>query len=224
MTIATPNALDLVPVGLHIGGDARRSPGGGTVPHVNPATGKPQREVQLGDATDVDTAVAAARAALAPWAAWHPARRRNVLLECARRIRASAEELIPAIALETGSPVMPGRGLVELAATWTEGAAVCVEQLHGQAINDGPDVLDYTLVQPIGVVAVIITWNAPVGSFGMCVAPALAAGCTVVIKPSELAPFTSVMLARICEEAGVSYFRIGRGSATSAGVVLGVFT
>jgi len=201
--ITHPDATTILPTGLLIDGARCAPTTADAVDHVNPSTGKPQIKVALASARDIDTAVAAAKSALPGWAAWHPSKRRNVLLDCARRFRRAADDLVPAIALETGSPVTGGRALIELAATWTEGAAVCIEQLHGQVINHGPGVLDYTLVEPVGVVAVILTWNAPVGSFGMCVAPALAAGCTVVVKPSELAPFTSVLMAQICEQAGI---------------------
>ena len=189
--------------GLLIDGQLLQTSSGGTVDHVNPATGKAQREVVLAGAAEVDAAVAAARAALPGWAAWHPARRRDALLRLAGLIRERSAALLPAVALETGTPVAVGGGLIELAASWTAGAAVCVEQLHGQVVNEGPGILDYTLVEPVGVVAVVLTWNAPLGSFGMCVSPALAAGCTVVVKPSELAPFTTTALAQLCEEAGI---------------------
>jgi aldehyde dehydrogenase (NAD+) len=188
---------------LLIDGTVLERSSAGTDEHVNPATGKPQREVVMAGVAEVDQAVAAARAALPAWAAWHPARRRDALLRFAHLVRDQANDLVSAIALETGTPVALGGGLIELCASWTETAAVCCEQLHGQVIDEGPGVFDYTLAEPIGVAAVILTWNAPVGSFGMCVAPALAAGCTVVIKPSELAPFTTIALAKLCEDAGI---------------------
>ena len=201
--MSPPEALTTLPSGLHVAGEMRPTSSGGVMAHVNPATGKPQREVVLAGVAEVDAAVAAARAALADWGAWHPARRRDALLNFSRLVRARAAELVPMVALETGTPIAVAGGLTELCSSWTDAAAVCVEHLHGQVIDHGPGVFDYTRVEPVGVVAVIITWNAPLGSFGMCVSPALAAGCTIVVKPSELAPFTCLALAQLCEEAGI---------------------
>ena len=191
--------------GLLIGGEDLSSSSGGTFDHVNPTTGRVQQAVVMASADDVDRAVAAARAGQAEWKRWKPEERRRVLTRVADSIRAHTDELTMVMALENGIPVSLGRDImVPLSADWFEYAASWADKLEGQVVPTVPhEVFDYTPLEPIGVVAVVLTWNGPVGSWGMCVAPPLAAGCSVIVKPSELAPFSSLTLGRICAEAGL---------------------
>lgn len=190
--------------GLLIGGADLSTASAGSFDHVNPATGQIQQSVLMAGKDEVDRAVAAARAGQAEWKRWKPEERRRILTKIADSIRAHAEELSCVMALENGIPVSMARDImVPLGADWFEYAASWADKLDGQVVPTDSNTFDYTLIEPIGVVAVVLTWNGPVGSWGMCVAPPLAAGCSVIVKPSELAPFSSLLIGRLCMEAGL---------------------
>lgn len=190
--------------GLLIGGADLTTASGPSFDHVNPATGQAQQAVLMAGQDEVDRAVAAARAGQAEWKRWKPEERRRVLTRIADSIRAHSEDLSFVMALENGIPVAMARDImVPLGADWFEYAASWADKLEGQVVPTETSTFDYTLVEPIGVVAVVLTWNGPVGSWGMCVAPPLAAGCSVIVKPSELAPFSSLLIGRLCMEAGL---------------------
>jgi aldehyde dehydrogenase (NAD+) len=199
----TAEAVEL-PAGLFINGELIGSGTAGEHPHVNPATGRVQQTFPLAGTDQVDAAVAAARAAFAGWRAWAPARRHDVLQELARLIRRDAEELVVINALETGTPVSQQRPRLPDIAARFDYYAGWIDKLYGDTIPLSPGkAVDFTLLEPAGVVAKVLTWNTPLGGIGIGVAPALAAGCTVVIKPSELAPFAAVRFGQLCREAGI---------------------
>jgi aldehyde dehydrogenase (NAD+) len=188
---------------LLIGEEWVADPSGGRMEHVNPSTGKVLASFALAGASEIETAVAAARDAFPAWRAWAPNARREVLFEIARRLEIHAPELSVLRSLEIGAPLKPGGGL-NLAAEYFRYYAGWVDKLEGRTIPTYPGVaLDYTLVEPYGVVAVLIPWNGPVVSAGMKVAPALAAGNTVVLKPSELGPLAALRFAELCRDAGL---------------------
>lgn len=190
---------------IHLAGRRLAEGSAGVYEHVNPATGKVQGEVPLAGPAEVDEAVAAAQEAFKEWRKWRPEDRRRLLTRIAERIRAHEDDLAVLQARENGLPVSQGKAvLVPHGAGWFEAAAGWADKLEGAVVPTTPgETVDLTLLEPIGVVAVILTWNAPIGGWGMCVAPPLAAGCCVILKPSELAPFTSSFIARICEEEGM---------------------
>ena len=106
--------------------------------------------------------------------------------------------------LDTGLPISVAPSRVSNAAACFEYMAGWADKIEGKIIpSDRLRVLDYAVPDPYPVVASILTWNGPVMALGMAVAPALAAGCCVVLKPPELAPFTSIYFARLCQEAGL---------------------
>ncbi|MCV7222095.1 aldehyde dehydrogenase [Mycolicibacterium elephantis] len=178
---------------------------GGVHQHINPATGRPQADVPLAGRAEIDEAVAVAQTAFRKWRQWRPEDRRRLLTRIAARIREHEDELAVMQAMENGLPVSAAKAvLVPHGANWFENAAGWADKLEGTVVPTAPgETMDLTLMEPIGVVAVILTWNAPIGGWGMCVAPPLAAGCCVILKPSELAPFTSTFIARLCEEEGM---------------------
>lgn len=187
-----------------IGDSVRSSGSGGSFDHVYPATGKAQVNVALAGTTEVDEAVAAARAGLAHWRRWAPARRRQALTELARVIRADVDRLATLQTLENGMPQLIARAVVNACADWIEYAAGWADKLHGMVVPTDPGhVFDYVINEPIGVVGVITPWNAPLGSIGMCVGPPLAAGCSVILKSSDLAPLSPPAFGRLCLEAGL---------------------
>jgi aldehyde dehydrogenase (NAD+) len=193
---------NILPSGLVIGEQLVESGGAGWCDHINPATGSPQRHVQLADADDVDRAVRAAQAASATWCGLHPTERRRLLFRLAAVLREHGDELTTISALEAGIPV--GFPSHDFCAEWIEYAAGWSDRLEGQVVPlDPARIFDYTLPEPYPVVSVILTWNAPLSSIGMTAGPALAAGCCVVLKPSELAPFSSIRFGQLCLDAGL---------------------
>lgn len=175
-------------------------------PRVGPASGKPLFEG--GDSTDapVDAAVAAARRAF-DTGAWGRATGRDrakVLARAAALIEAQQEELAWLLLAETGKPIREARGEVAAAVNAFEYFSGLARDINGRTLRDvGPDVFAFTLREPAGVAAIIVPWNFPLGILGQKVPPALAAGCSVVIKPSPLTPLTALAVARILLEAGL---------------------
>lgn len=191
-----------LPSGLLIGSTWRTHASGGSIEHVNPATGQPQAAVPMAGPSEVDEAVAAAKAAFQEWRRWRPVDRQRVLLRVCELIRQNAEELGAISTLEAGITHEPRRAA--FTAEWFEHAVGWADKLEGRVIPTHPGaVLNYTLAEPYSVVAVILTWNGPFTSLGMTVAPPLAAGSCVVIKPSELAPFSALRFGQLCLEAGL---------------------
>jgi aldehyde dehydrogenase (NAD+) len=170
--------------------------------HLNPATGKPVGSFVLADEPAVDRAVAAAAEAYPAWRDLAPAARRDVLLELARLVQNHDAELGTLRTLELGAPLKRKRGR-SMAAEFIAYYAGWVDKLEGRTVPLGPGALNYTRPEPYGVVAVIIPWNGPVVSAGMKVAPALAAGNCVVLKPSELGPLSALRFGELCVEAGL---------------------
>ncbi|CDO30868.1 aldehyde dehydrogenase family protein [Mycolicibacterium porcinum] len=191
------------PVGLLVGEDWRSTASGGTREHVNAATGTVQAEITLAGPDEVDEAVRAARGAFADWRRWHPTERRRVLQRLVESMTAHRKEFIALSAQECGIPVQVGQAIVQMGIDWADSAATWADKVAGEVIPSAANVFDYTLAEPYGVVAVILTWNGPAASMGISVMPALAAGCCVVVKPSELAPFSALLFARLAREAGV---------------------
>ncbi len=198
---ALHDRTDLLAGGLLIGGEWLDEASGGRLDHVNPTTGKPQASFPLAGAAEVDAAVEAARAALPAWRREAPAQRRRILVRLAELLRERGEELITVSMLECGIPSTLARAAIT--GEWIEQAAGWAERLYGDVIPTDPAVFDYTTREPVGVVAVLLTWNAPLNSLGLTVAPPLAAGCTVLLKHSELAPFTALSFGKLCLEAGI---------------------
>ncbi len=190
---------------------------------LDPGTGKAFALVAAGDATDVDAAVGAARRALeGPWRRLTPAARGRILVRAAVLIHADAERLAVAETLDSGKRLVEARGDVSGTARAFEYYAGACDKLQGHSIPLGPDYLAYTLHEPIGVVAQIIPWNYPISTLARGLAPALAAGCTVVAKPAEQTPLTALMLAEILLRAGLpaGVFNVVTGTGAEAGAAL----
>ncbi|MFI6255894.1 aldehyde dehydrogenase family protein [Micromonospora zamorensis] len=172
----------------------------GTLPVVNPATGEVVAETPAGTADDVDSAVAAARAAFPAWAAATPQHRADVLRSLGAGLAARTEEIAQAITAEMGSPI----GMSRTAQVGFPAAVV--ESIAGLADDFAwtEEVGNSLIVrEPIGVVGAITPWNFPLQQIVSKLAPALLAGNTMVFKPSENAPLTARILAEVAAEAGV---------------------
>lgn len=176
---------------------------GGRRDHVNPTTGRPQASFAIAGAREVDDAVRSARAAFPAWRDRSPGDRRQVLLRLAELVEEQGPRFGPMTALESGTPIAIGSA-GRLTVEYLRYYAGWADKLEGRTVPVWPQAgFDYTRLEPVGVVGVLIPWNGPLTSIGQKVAPALAAGCCVVLKPSELAPFVALAFGRLCLEAGV---------------------
>ena len=198
-------AAELIPDGqLLVGGDWMGGSPALRRTHVNPATGKPLADVALAGPDEIDAAVAAARAAFPAWRRTAPGARRDILFRLADLVAGHAEELAALTALEMGQPYKMARAGAAGAVEWFRYYAGWADKIDGLLAPVAPGtVLDYVVPEPYGVVAAIIPWNGPVISLALKVAPALAAGNCVVLKPPELAPFSSLAFAALVTEAGL---------------------
>ena len=187
-----------------INGEYQPSAHGGTLDIINPATGKKYATLASGDEADVNLAYNAAHQAAEGWALTPLAERQAILQKIADIIDDISEELVAAEMLDTGKPISLARRLdIPRAASNFSFFAAAASQLASESHYMPGQAINYTMRQPIGVVGCISPWNLPLYLFTWKIAPALAAGNTVVAKPSELTPVTAAMLGEICNEAGL---------------------
>lgn len=193
-----PMLSHIIAGAAHAGGSA------GAFEHVNPASGQVQAVVPLAGSSEVDAAVAAANAAFPGWRGTSPETRRRILERLAALIGENSEQLARLSSLEFGGVIAFNRHLALLSQQFTSYYAGWADKLEGQVVrHDDESGFVYTIPEPLGAVAVIVTWNGPLISLGMKVIPALAAGNTVVLKPAEIAPFSSQMFLTLARQAGV---------------------
>ncbi len=169
---------------------------------VEPATERVMAEIPRAGVEETDAAVAAAKAAFPAWRAVAPADRAHLLLRMSELIVARSEELATLEARNAGKPIGDARGEIAMVAECFRYYAGAPERLLGHTIPVAGGV-DMTFREPLGVVGLITPWNFPMVIASWKVAPALAAGNTVVLKPAELTPLTSVQMERIGLEAGL---------------------
>src|SRR5262245_37025741 len=197
---------------------------GGTFPTLNPATNATLAAVADGSAADVDAAVRAARRAFdeGPWPRLKATERAAALRRIAGAIREHAEEFVELECLDIGMPVSQMRGLAARAAQNFDYYAGVIAELHGRAFQVGGEFLNYTLHKPVGVAGLIMPWNAPLMLSTWRIAPALAAGNTVVLKPAEWSPLTATRLAEVLAEAELpaGVFNVVHGFGETAGAAL----
>lgn len=192
-----------------IGADWVDAVSGETFTSENPATGEILAHVAAGDAADVDRAVAAARAALesGPWTTrMSPAVRARLLFRLADLIEANADELAHIESLDNGKPEKSAKRMdIPGAVETLRYNAGWATKLTGTTIptSAAGRSLVYTVREPVGVVGLIVPWNFPLATAVAKLAPALAAGCTVVLKPAEQTPLSAIRLAELCLEAGI---------------------
>ncbi|MGM7699151.1 aldehyde dehydrogenase family protein [Microbacterium sp. A84] len=191
--------------GHRIGGVETKASGGVNSPVVDPATGERWGSVPDADASDIDAAVAAARAAYPQWAARAPSDRAELLRRMADAIENRADVLSLTNTLENGSPVAETAGAAANAASILRVFASLAGQLEAGDVRAFPDRRNETVVaqDPIGVCALIAPWNFPINLVVIKLAPALVAGCTVVIKPAGPTPLSARFLLDAAEEAGI---------------------
>ncbi|MGH2783919.1 MAG: aldehyde dehydrogenase family protein [Actinomycetota bacterium] len=186
-----------------IGGDWRDG-AGSSMTDINPSTGKALADFPVGTAEEVDAAVRAAREAFeGGWRDVSPTVRRKLLLKLAELLAANATELGRTATEDMGMPWMFTIGEAAIAAECIEYYAGWADKLTGETIPlPAPSTLDYTLREPLGVAAAIVPWNSSMWLAAWKLAPALACGNAVVMKPSELAPLAALRLMDLIAEAG----------------------
>jgi acyl-CoA reductase-like NAD-dependent aldehyde dehydrogenase len=185
---------------LYVGGEWIAPLTGETIEVVNPTTEDVIGRIPAAGAADVDQAVAAARAAFGGWAATPATDRAAFLTAIAEQLSERGDALAATIAAELGMPVGLARliqvGLPTM--TFASTAALLEDELSSEVIGNS-----LVVREPLGVVAAITPWNYPLHQIAAKVAPALAAGCTVVLKPSEITPLCAFALAEICDAVGL---------------------
>src|SRR3981189_2179807 len=172
----------------------------------NPATGELLATVAEGDAEDINRAVAAARRAFeGPWGKVKPYERQGLLLKFADLVEKNFDELSTLDTLDMGGPISSPRGPKQAGPGMLRYYAGQSTALHGETIENSlpGDIFSYTLKEPVGVVGAIIPWNGPLGASVWQIGPAIATGCTVILKPAEEAPLTSLRLGELAMEAGI---------------------
>jgi aldehyde dehydrogenase (NAD+) len=204
--MATAPQIQVKPGKLFIGGKWVDAASGKTFPTINPATAETLTVLAEGDERDVATAVEAARKAFesGPWPEMSASDRGKILWKIGDLIDKYNEELGTLETLDNGKPVFESRQVdLPMVAEVFRYYAGWATKIHGETVPVRGPFLNYTLREPIGVVAAIVPWNFPLLLASWKVAPALAAGNTVVLKPAPWTSLTALRLAEICQEAGL---------------------
>lgn len=197
---------DLPPTRLLIGGDWCEAAGGRRFTIVNPATEQPIADIAEGCAVDIDAAVEVARTALTcgTWPAMSGAERGRILYRLAALLRERAEDVVRLESLDAGKPLPATRRMdLPAAIDCLEYYAGWADKIAGEVVPARRDALTFVERVPVGVVGVIVPWNFPLMNAVWKIAPALACGCTVVLKPAELTPLSALWLGRAALEAGL---------------------
>ncbi|MGO9803041.1 MAG: aldehyde dehydrogenase [Steroidobacteraceae bacterium] len=198
---------------------------GATFDCINPATGKLLARVAAGDAEDIERAVRGARAAFnaGSWSQRSPAERKQVLLSFADAITAHGDELALLETLDMGKPINDSLKVdIPAAARCVRWYAEAIDKVYDQVAPTGPDALALITREPVGVVGAIVPWNYPLLMAAWKFAPVLAAGNSLVLKPSEKSPLTALRVAELAVEAGIppGVFNVVPGLGQTAGKAL----
>ncbi len=223
-TISAPaeqKILELVPKQLYIDGEWRDG-SKGTFSVEDPATGETLVDVADASEDDAKAALDAAAAAGPEWAAYPPRERGEILRRAFEKIIAHEDELALLMTLEMGKPLKESKAEVAYGAEflrWFSEQAVRIEGRYATSPNGQGRLL--TMQQPVGPCLLITPWNFPLAMGTRKVGPAIAAGCTMVVKPAQLTPLSMLMLAKILEDAGLPKGVLNLVTATSSGETMG---
>src|SRR6201996_5277934 len=223
-TISAPEEqkiLETVPKQLYIGGEWRDG-SKGTFSVEDPATGESLVDVADASEDDAKAALDAAAAAGPEWAAHPPRERGEILRRAFEAITANADELALLMTLEMGKPLKESKAEVTYGAEflrWFSEQAVRIEGRYATSPNGQGRLL--TMQQPVGPCLLITPWNFPLAMGTRKVGPAIAAGCTMVVKPAQQTPLSMLMLARILEESGLPPGVLNLITASSSGETMG---
>ncbi len=215
----------MTPGALFIGGAWRPPVSGETYKTINPANEEPSAEVGKGDERDIDLAVAAARKAFdaGAWPRMAAAERGRVVWKLGDLIQQNLDEMARLESLNTGKTMFDsGKVEIPFAAEVFRYYAGWATKIHGETLQLRDNAFTFTLRQPVGVVGAIVPWNFPFLLSSWKIAPALAAGNTVVLKPASLTPLTALRFAELCQEAGLpeGVFNVVTGPGGKAGMAL----
>lgn len=196
--------LTSLPAGILVGGEWREASCGGRIGVEDPSTGKVLTEVADGNADDMAAALDAAAAAQPAWAATSPRSRAEILRRAFDAVIARADEIAWLISAEMGKPLAESAGEVRYGAEFLRWFSEEAPRISGtwRRSPEGTSRL-LTMKAPVGPTLMITPWNFPLAMATRKVAPAVAAGCTMVLKPSELTPLTSLLFADLMQEAGL---------------------
>ena len=189
-------------------------------PVIDPSTEEVCAVISLGDQADTDAAVAAAKAAFPAWAATPPARRKALVEKILEQYEARHEELARAISTEMGSPIDHARNEQAPCLPWhTKGFLKAFDEIQWVRPLRADTPNDRIALEPIGVVGLITPWNWPMNQIALKVIPALLAGCTCVLKPSEESPLNAMIFAEFCHDAGIppGVFNLVNGDGAGVG-------
>lgn len=196
--------MNAIPTQLFINGAWRETAGAKRMALINPATEEQIAEVASAERPEVEEAVASAhRAFLDGWGDLAPGKRTEIMFNIARVLREHLEELAQLECRNIGKPISDARDEVGLGARVFEFYAGGITKFYGQTIPVARGGFDYTIRTPLGVVAAIVPWNFPFPIACWKVAPALAAGNCVVLKPASLSPLTALLLGQLAHQAGL---------------------
>ncbi|GAB91285.1 NAD-dependent succinate-semialdehyde dehydrogenase [Gordonia rhizosphera] len=219
------NLLDTVPDGLFIGGTWRASSSGATLAVTNPATGEVIAEIADATPEDGMAALDAADAAAAAWAATPARERADILRRAFDLVQQRKEDFALVMTLEMGKPLAEARGEVTYGGEFLRWFSEEATRIQGR-YGPNPEGTGRMIVSqhPVGPCFLITPWNFPLAMATRKIAPALAAGCTVVVKPAALTPLTTLLLTQVLEEAGlpagvVNVVTTSKSSALSAPII-----
>jgi succinate-semialdehyde dehydrogenase / glutarate-semialdehyde dehydrogenase len=215
-------AVDRAPTQLYVGGEWREAAAGGRFTVEDPSTGEPLAEVADGRAEDAVAALGAAASAQPSWGAHPPRERGEILRRAFEEMLRRADDLALLMTLEMGKPLRESRAEVAYAAEffrWFSEEAVRIDGRYAPAADGRSRTL--VLRQPVGPALLITPWNFPLAMGTRKIGPAIAAGCTAVIKPAQETPLSMLALARILEEVGVPPGVVNVVPTTSAGATTG---
>lgn len=188
-----------------INGEFVAAADGNTLTSINPATGSVLAEVASCDAPEAERATQAARETFdsGVWSRCHPSQRKRVLLRLADLVETHRDELALLDTLDMGKPISSSLGDLAGTVACLRYQAECIDKLYGEVAPTGDRALGLVLREPMGVVAAIVPWNFPLMMTSWKIAPALAAGNSVILKPSEKSPLSALRLAHLAQEAGI---------------------
>ena len=206
----------------YVGGEHVASASARTFEAADPVTNEPYAAVAAGEADDVDRAARAARQAFPGWAGLVPRERARILNRVAAAIESRAVRIAELETFDTGLPISQTKGQAARAAENFSFFADVIVALHEEAFRVGTVQLNYVVRKPVGVAGLITPWNTPFMLETWKLAPSLAAGCPVILKPAEWSPLSASLLPEIMEEAGVpaGVFNLVHGIGEEAGAAL----
>src|SRR4051794_27612134 len=219
---AESSVVESVRPQLFIGGEWRDASGGGTLPVEDPSTGETLVEIADGQPDDATAALDAAVAAQDEWAATAPRERGEILRRAYERLVERADDLALLMTLEMGKPIAESKAEITYAADffhWFAGEATRIEGRYAIA-EKAPSQRVLVMKQPVGPCVLITPWNFPMAMGTRKIGPAIAAGCTMVMKPAKQTPLSMLALAQILEECGLPGGVLNVLTAKSSGSVM----